>query len=127
VAGIQKHIASSGPRLIPLWSGKDLVTPSPLGGASDAYGSVISIFVAYGCQEPHELAVNMTTVGGLWVQQIALLEPGSHESERVTGTGTAAVEITPDIAPVLAAVDELEGEFRDAFDDDRRWAPASRR
>jgi len=63
--------------------------------ASDVYGSVISIFVAYGGQEPHELAVNLRTVGGLWVEHISLLEPGSHDLEGVTGTGTAAVEITP--------------------------------
>jgi hypothetical protein len=95
---IQEHVASSGLRLIPLWSGEDKAQPQSAWRASDVYGSVISIFVAYGGQEPHELAVNLRTIGGLWVEHISLLEPGSHDFEGVTGTGTAAVEITPEQA-----------------------------
>lgn len=95
---IQEHVASSGLRLVPLWSGEDEAQPQSAWRASDVYGSVISIFVAYGGEEPHELAVNLRTVGGLWVQHISLLEPGSQDLEGVTGTGTAAVEITPEDA-----------------------------
>jgi hypothetical protein len=95
---IQQHITSNGLRLTPIWSGADPATPQAAWRASDVYGSVISIFVAYDGREPHELAVNLRTVGGLWVEQIGVLEPGSHESEGVTGTGSPAVEIAPDQA-----------------------------
>ncbi|MHB8273535.1 MAG: hypothetical protein ACYDC9_02010 [Dermatophilaceae bacterium] len=107
---IRQHLALSGPRLSPMWSGVERATPRAAWRASDAHGSVISIFVVYHDSEPHELAVHLSTVGGLWVEHIGVLELGSHAAEEVTGTGTAAVEIAPgqalsEIAEALRVTD----------------------
>ncbi len=91
----------------PPWADRAVLTPVNAWRLSDPWGSDTLAIIGYDDPEPHELAVGIATVGGLRVESVTLVEPGTAEQlledapERYT---LAPVDPSSALARVAAAI-----------------------
>lgn len=101
----------------PLWADQPTPVPTAAWRLADPWGSFALVVVGYGDPEPHELLVEIGTVGGLRVGGIRLLDPGSAEDlGRDSGPGGVTIE-TIDPAAALARI------VKAITTTDRYWPP----